>query len=104
MAIPIMLKRFLNWRGFKIGISSSLMTTVSSLALAFVKTIVELYLGEQKTFKSTKNLVMLYVKIICMFVFFSFVVGSAEIRYYGHTSIRPQHMRQERGIRFLIVV
>ncbi|CAH1401261.1 unnamed protein product [Nezara viridula] len=44
IAIPILLRRLFNWRGFKIGISSSLMTAVSSLALAFVKTIVELYL------------------------------------------------------------
>ncbi|XP_014283544.1 lysosomal proton-coupled steroid conjugate and bile acid symporter SLC46A3 [Halyomorpha halys] len=44
ITVPMLLKRFLNWRGFKIGMSSSLMTTVSSLALAFVKTVLELYL------------------------------------------------------------
>lgn len=41
---PILLRRLLKWRGFKIGIASSLLTIVSSLGLAFVKTVVELYL------------------------------------------------------------
>ncbi|XP_014283531.1 uncharacterized protein [Halyomorpha halys] len=44
IVVPMLLRRFLNWRGFNIGMSCSLLTSVSSLALAFVNTVLGLYL------------------------------------------------------------
>ena len=46
MVSPPFFSRFLNWSDFKIGIISSLVTTISAVSMAFAKSTLQLYLCE----------------------------------------------------------